>query len=817
MADENLITTIGIAVTSETKQAEKGMDRVAKKLEDVKEKSTQASGSLEKANQKIKDTGKATKQTTSALKEADKELDEHRKKWDKINSSVSGAISKMNKGILKKGLGGLGGLGKMGMALATSPWKRFASSVATATKKLSGFFAALKRIAIYRAIRAALKEITQGFREGMQNLYQYSLLIDGKFAKSMDMLATSALYAKNSLGAMSAPIVNVLAPAVDYLTDRFVELLNVINQFIAVMTGASTWTRALKYPKAYEEALDGASGKAKELRKTLLSFDEINRLDDNNKGSRGRAEELLDYSKMFEEAEVNSGVAKWIDKVKEAYKKADFSEIGASIGLGLKNALENINWESLKSTVERNAKSLTSLINGFVNVPKLGATVGYSIAQAINVAVAKIDTFFSTIDWDAIGRFIGDGVNKFVDTFDIVRLAHSFTSAINGGVRMLSSFIDDVNWTKVGDFIGDGINSFFEGIDAKKLATTIGNGILGACKAAVAGLKKIDFLLIGSKIMEFFKSIPWSLLFVSLVSLIGNALLGALKMVAGFITSDPAAALGVAAAIAGIIALKIAATSFISTIATAIAGAIASALGTSTVTTALGSITTAAATAAAAGGAGSIVGGATTAGALANGATATRVIGGGVVAGVATTAALGYGILKGIESIEEQSQVGDVTLGRTVKDILGLSPQSTYSAAGNRPEVIDAMKKDLERRSKGNTLNAGGGNYYTPYANGGTVATGDLFLANESGPELVASVGHKTQVANQDQIVGAIEQATMNGNAEGNALLRQAVGVLTQLLNKDTTVVAEITTDSITNGLARQNLRNGRTTVAVGG
>jgi len=786
MADENILTTIGIAVTSETKKAEKGLDNVAKKLKDVSNETTKVSGSMDKANKKIDESAKKWDKVSKQVEAyghsyyATKEIDRQVVNWGRLAKAVSLAGNGMKK------------IGTAIMGVWLSPFKRLTSTISSATRKLSGFFAALKRIAIYRAIRAALKEITQGFREGMQNLYQYSLLIDGQFAKSMDMLATSALYAKNSLGAMSAPIVNVLAPAVDYLTDRFVELLNVVNQFIAVMTGASTWTRALKYPKAYQEAMDGASGSAKELRKTLLSFDEINRLDDNSRGSRGRAEELLDYSKMFEEAEVDTGVTKWLDRLKEAYRNADFSDIGESIGLKLKGALENIKWESFKETVERNAKSFTSLINGFVNVPELGATIGYSIAQAINVAVAKVDTFFSTIDWSAIGRFIGDGVNKFVETFDISRLAHSLTATINGTISTLSSFIDEVKWSKIGDFIGDGINDFFNGVDAGKLAKTIGNGIIGACKAAVAGFKKIDFYLIGSKIMEFLKDVPWALIFMGLISVIGNALLGALKLAAGFVVSDPVAALEIAAAIAGIIALKIAATSFISTIATAIASAIASALGTSTVTTALGSVTAAAAGAASAGAAGSAAGTATGIAAL---GTAAKTLGTvGLAVGGSILAA------KGINKVvTDVTDLGYVTTGKSELHGAGAS----RSLANLQQQLEDANKRG-----------GGGGR---AFASGGTAQTGEIFLARESGPELVAQVGHRTQIANNDQIVGAIEQATINGNAEGNALLRQAVGVLTQLLNKDTTVVAEITTDSITNGLARQNLRNGRTTVAVGG
>ena len=44
-----------------------------------------------------------------------------------------------------------------------TPIKKMANAVSDVTHRLHGFFSAIKRIAIYRAIRWALKQITQGF------------------------------------------------------------------------------------------------------------------------------------------------------------------------------------------------------------------------------------------------------------------------------------------------------------------------------------------------------------------------------------------------------------------------------------------------------------------------------------------------------------------------------------------------------------------------------------------------------------------------------------------------------------------------------
>ena len=65
-------------------------------------------------------------------------------------------------------------------------------------------------------------------------------------------------------------------------------------------------------------------------------------------------------------------------------------------------------------------------------------------------------------------------------------------------------------------------------------------------------------------------------------------------------------------------------------------------------------------------------------------------------------------------------------------------------------------------------------------ANGGIVNEGQMFVAREAGPELVGSIGRKTAVANNDQIISGIEigvyramvAANANGNSGGNQTIR---------------------------------------------
>ena len=54
------------------------------------------------------------------------------------------------------------------------------------------------------------------------------------------------------------------------------------------------------------------------------------------------------------------------------------------------------------------------------------------------------------------------------------------------------------------------------------------------------------------------------------------------------------------------------------------------------------------------------------------------------------------------------------------------------------------------------------------YASGGYPTTGDMFIANEAGPELVGRIGTKTAVANQDQITEGIARAVYSAMMSAN-------------------------------------------------
>lgn len=239
---------------------------------------------------------------TAKLQEAQKKAAEEAKRVAEVQKKVADAMKHLDDSS-KKSATGLGKVGEM-----------------------------FKRILLYRAIRGIIQGITQAIKEGIDNLYQWSLLNDGVFAKSMDTLASCATNAKNALAVAFAPAINAIVPIVQFATNAIVTLGNAISWLFAKLKGAATYTRVntdymTQYGKAATSA-GGAAGKAaKEMQRTILGFDEINKLNSDMGGSSGGGGggggvSGSNYNDMFELANVESAWQSFKDNLQNTINKA---------------------------------------------------------------------------------------------------------------------------------------------------------------------------------------------------------------------------------------------------------------------------------------------------------------------------------------------------------------------------------------------------------------------------------------------------------------------------------------------------------------
>lgn len=201
--------------------------------------------------------------------------------------------------------------------IATAPIRNLGSQFVNLAKSIG-------RIAMYRAVRSAIKNISSAAVEGVQNLARYSAAMNSSDAananRTMSEYASTLQQVKNSIGSAVMPVLTALLPLINTVASAFVTAVNAINMFFQALQGKGTFTKAKKNSVDYAKSLNKASGAAKELQKTLLGFDEINRLNDKNSGGGGGASGV-DYSDMFEEAPVNEKVKKFAEKTREIIEK----------------------------------------------------------------------------------------------------------------------------------------------------------------------------------------------------------------------------------------------------------------------------------------------------------------------------------------------------------------------------------------------------------------------------------------------------------------------------------------------------------------
>lgn len=324
----------------------------------------------------------------------------------------------------------------------------FTSKVHNATSALGSFLSSIKRIALYRMIRFAMSQLTQCFKDGINNLYNYSALMGGTFANSMNSLATNAQYLKNSMGAMAAPLINALAPAIDFVIGKVVALFNILNQLFARLTGSKTYTAAKKVAATYGGAAKDAAGTASkaakkaadEIKRYTLGFDELNILGDKNKdssgsgGGGGGGASTPDYGSMFEELPIDNSISEFADKLKEAFEAGDWKELGTILGNKFNEIVDSIDWA------------------GF------GKKVGY----AINGAVQTAYWFLKTADFKNLGNHVAEFFNSALSEIDFTFVGRLLVRGFTAGLDFLRGALGGLNWKLVGKSVGDAFRGAFD-------------------------------------------------------------------------------------------------------------------------------------------------------------------------------------------------------------------------------------------------------------------------------------------------------------------------------------------------------------------
>lgn len=266
--------------------------------------------------------------------------------------------------------------------------------VGKAAKKSSGLISDMaKRIkqtvisfAIFGAVMQVSQTISKAFTEGIQNMAKYSSEFNGK----MSEMASASATLKNSIGALTAPIISALTPAIVTLCTWLTNAINAINRFIAAISGKSTWTKAKKQQVDYAASLDKTAGSAKKAAGALAAFDDLNVLQKNDSGSGSGGASGASGS-GYEEVPLTKKDFEWVKNVKKLFE--------AILPIVLAIAAALLTWKIASFLTDLLAMSsiLGTIVSWLVVVAGFALTI-YSL----------FDMWTNGVDWEnLIGYIVG--------------------------------------------------------------------------------------------------------------------------------------------------------------------------------------------------------------------------------------------------------------------------------------------------------------------------------------------------------------------------------------------------------------------------
>lgn len=382
---------------------------------------------------------------------------------------------------LKGSLNGISSAAKAAISAGKKLGSTFGSKLAAQVKKTTSGLGklgyAFKQVLLYQGLSSLIYGFANAMKEGINNLYQYSSLMGGQFKSSMDSLATSFQYLKNSMGAMVSPIINALAPAIDFLIDKFVALLNIVNQFFARLTGASTYTAAKKSAASYGDTISDTAGTAKkaakEIKDATTGIDELNIISQNdNSGSGGSGAGGKDYGSMFEQLPIENSISEFADKLKAAFEAGDWKELGTLLGEKFNEIVDSIDWSGIGHKIGYGLNGAIQTAYWFLDTADF-TNLGAHIAELLNAALSEIDFTYAgrlMVKWFTI---LPDLIIGFLSELDWGLVGKSISDFIIGAFDEATKWLNSYNWSDLGSLLWQKIKDLFTSIDWGGIASSI--------------------------------------------------------------------------------------------------------------------------------------------------------------------------------------------------------------------------------------------------------------------------------------------------------------------------------------------------------
>ena len=388
--------------------------------------------------------------------------------------------------------------------------------------------ATLKEFALKQGLDADIASMTQAEKTMLR--YQYVMYAtsaaQGDFARTAQTWHNQVTMLKENFKALGMvigsgliqaikPFVRAMNAALQGITEFAKKVLNALGQIFgweleATSTGIALEDDILDAADAAgalgdaagtaADNLGSAAKAAKALKTITLGIDELNinapespssGSGSGSGGGSGAGGGGIGGSGLISEGDIEYT---W-HKVESAMSLFD---VGRMISDKIREKLQNIDWGSVYESARNFGSGLAEFLNGLISVETF-ATVGETIAGALNTAIYAVFAFGDTFDFEQAGKAFAAAINKFFDTFDFKALADTIDVWVQGIATYIINAVADIDWGGVVEGIGTVLSNIdlstygiiiigmilkrmFKGIGAAAGASA-GAGLLGNLKA----------------------------------------------------------------------------------------------------------------------------------------------------------------------------------------------------------------------------------------------------------------------------------------------------------------------------------------------
>ena len=447
-------------------------------------------------------------------------------------AAISGEVTGLNKiaGTAKKAAASFLHLGKS----AKSADKGMLSNFATMIKYGLGLRS------LYTLVNKAKSAMVSGF----ENLARFS----DQTNASISSVKSALTRLKNSLSTAFAPILIVVAPAITQLINMLSNAITYIGMFMAALTGATTFTKAVAVQEDYAASLNGTASAAekagnsvKEASRQVASFDELNILSDTSSDSNGSDTDSgtgTDVMDMFEEVPIESRIFQFVQRIKDTFAAGDYAGVGRIIGTKINGALQTIKdyiqWDNVGGTISKYVLAFCSSFNALIDTidwDLLGSTFAAGFMTLVNTAFL----LFGGVDWHNIGESIATGLNAAIRDINWVLVGNTLAKYFMIRLDALHGAVTTFDWAALGRAFGNGINGFAGNYNWAELGETLSASFIGALTALRTAITTIDWYQLGQDVKTFLCNIDWAGIVSEVFGVIGAAVGGLAEFLWGLL------------------------------------------------------------------------------------------------------------------------------------------------------------------------------------------------------------------------------------------------------------------------------------------